>query len=78
MRYLVKARVRAEQADALAKAIRNCTLGSGSIAGDEYLDNMETARVDAKGQAHLWKRVFATRLSLKSVHIGRNISNCCR
>jgi hypothetical protein len=53
MRYLVKARVRTEQADALAKAIANRTLGSGSIAGDEYLYDMDTARVHAKGQA-LW------------------------
>jgi hypothetical protein len=58
MRYLVKARLRAEQADALAKAIRNRTLGRGSIAGDEYLYNMETARVDAKGHAHWLERCF--------------------
>ena len=58
MRYLVKARVRPEQADALAKAIRNRTLGSGSIAGDEYLDNMEMARVDAKGEAHWVETCF--------------------
>jgi hypothetical protein len=87
MRYLVKARVRAEQADALAKAIRDRTLGSGSIAGDEYLDNMETARVDAKGQAHwvetcfcdpplaeerpYWEEYFDL-LSVKDAHSRRN------
>jgi hypothetical protein len=77
MRYLVKARLRAEQVDALAKAIRNRTLGRGSIAGDEYLYNMETAST-RKARRIGWKRVFATRRSLKSVHIGRNISTCCR
>jgi hypothetical protein len=44
MRYLVTARVKAGQADALARAIEDETLGRGSIAGDEYLRNMESAR----------------------------------
>ena len=44
MRYLVTARVKPEQTDALARAIRNRTLGRGSVAGDEYLRNMAEAR----------------------------------
>jgi hypothetical protein len=44
MRYLVTARVRPGQADALARAIDDGTLGKGSIAGDEYPRNMEAAR----------------------------------
>lgn len=44
MRYLVTARVKPGQEEALARAIEECTLGAGSIAGDEYLHNMEQAR----------------------------------
>jgi hypothetical protein len=44
MRYLVTARVKAGQSDALARAIDHETLGRGSVAGDEYLRNMEAAR----------------------------------
>ena len=36
--------MKSEHADALAHAIDEGTLGSGSIAGDEYLRNMEAAR----------------------------------
>jgi len=45
MRYLVKARVKPNREEVLLKAIRNGTLGRGSIAGDEYIYNMEQARV---------------------------------
>ena len=45
MRYLVKARVKPGQKTALLEAIENGRLGEGSIAGDEYLHNMEEARV---------------------------------
>ena len=45
MRYLVKARLKAGRARALLKAIENLTLGKGSIAGDEYLRDMQDARV---------------------------------
>jgi hypothetical protein len=41
MRYLVKARVRPNRENALLDAIENGTLGKGSIAGDEYLDDMQ-------------------------------------
>ena len=44
MRYLVTARVKAGQHRALTEAIETGTLGAGSIAGDEYLRNMEEAR----------------------------------
>ena len=45
MRYLVTARVKAGRERALADAIEDGTLGDGSIAGDEYLRNMECARL---------------------------------
>ena len=44
MRYLVTARVKPGQADALDRAIEDGTLGRGSVAGDEYVRNMEAAR----------------------------------
>jgi hypothetical protein len=44
VRYLVTARVKEGQRDALASAIESETLGLGSIAGDEYLRNMGAAR----------------------------------
>jgi hypothetical protein len=52
MRYLVKARLKAGQAGSLLKAIKDGTLGRGSIAGDEYLYDMEQARVAPDGLAH--------------------------
>src|SRR6266704_1258670 len=58
MRYRVKARVRSGREDALAKAITDGTLGRGSIAGGEYLCNMETARVDANGEVHWVETCF--------------------
>lgn len=45
MRYLVKARVKPEQAEQLQQAIAHRTLGRGSVAGGEYLRNMAAARV---------------------------------
>jgi hypothetical protein len=44
MRYLVTARVKPGQADALDRAIEDRTLGRGSVAGDEYFRNMDAAR----------------------------------
>jgi hypothetical protein len=44
MRYLVTARVKPGRRQALDQAIDNHTLGAGSIAGDEYLQNMAEAR----------------------------------
>jgi hypothetical protein len=87
MRYLVKARVKTGQAKALARAIADGTLGRGSIAGDEYLYDMEMALVDAKGDAHwvetcfcdpplaeerpYWEEYFEL-LSVKDAHSRRN------
>jgi hypothetical protein len=56
MRYLVTARVKPEQAPALAEAIDRGTLGRGSIAGDEYLRDMAAARQDADGRVR-WVEV---------------------
>jgi hypothetical protein len=47
MRYLVRARVKDGCEGALVEAIERGTLGRGSIAGDEYLRNMNEARVCA-------------------------------
>ena len=51
VRYLVKAKVKAGREGALLEEIDAKTLGRGSIAGDEYLYNMEQARVDGAGMA---------------------------
>src|ERR1700686_1884592 len=51
MRYLVKARLKPGRARALLKAIQNATLGKGSVAGDEYLRDMQNARVLEDGTA---------------------------
>ena len=51
MRYLVKAKVKAGRDAALLQAIRDETLGRGSIAGDEYLHNMRQARLGDNGVA---------------------------
>ena len=44
MRYLVTARVKPGRRAALDRAIEDGTLGAGSIAGDEYVHDMEQAR----------------------------------
>ena len=51
MRYLVKARVKSGKACHLVRAIADGTLGKGSIAGDEYLHDMEQARLNDQGVA---------------------------
>jgi hypothetical protein len=45
MRYLVRARVKQGCEDELLKAIKNETLGRGSVAEGEYLRNMKDARL---------------------------------
>ena len=45
MRYLVTARVKPGREAALLRAIEDGTLGEGSVAGDEYLRNMQEARL---------------------------------
>jgi hypothetical protein len=58
MRYLVKARVKPGQHAALLRAIRDGTLGRGSIAGDEYIYDMEQARLADDGAAHWVETCF--------------------
>jgi hypothetical protein len=50
MRYLVTARVKRGQRDALRRAIEDGSLGEGSVAGDEYLRDMTQARELADGR----------------------------
>jgi hypothetical protein len=47
MRYLVRARVKPERSGDLLRVIQDKTLGLGSVAGSEYLRNMESARLCA-------------------------------
>ena len=49
MRYLVTAKVKSGQEEALDSAIDNRTLGRGSVAGSEYLRNMSEARQHQDG-----------------------------
>lgn len=51
MRYLVKARLKPGRARALLNSIRDATLGRGSVAGDEYLRDMQNARIVEDGTA---------------------------
>ncbi len=50
MRYLVTARVKRGREAELLRAIEEGTLGAGSVAGDEYLHNMQDARLCADGK----------------------------
>src|ERR1700746_3808679 len=56
MRYLVKGRVMPGQEKELLRAVDEGTLGRGSIAGDEYLRDMNHARVGEDGEVH-WVEV---------------------
>lgn len=58
MRYLVKARVKQGREKALLEAIQKGTLGQNSIAGDEYLHDMEQARLTDDGTAHWVETCF--------------------
>lgn len=87
MRYLVKARLKDGRAEALAEAIADQTLGRGSIAGDEYLHDMQMARVNSKAETHwvetcfcdapleeerpYWEKYFDL-LSIKDAHSRRD------
>jgi hypothetical protein len=53
MRYVVKAKLKRGKKADLLRAIDNQTLGRGSIAGDEYLHNMNQARINNEGLA-IW------------------------
>src|SRR5262249_36068334 len=56
MRYLVTARVKPGREAELLKAINDGTLGAGSVAGDEYLSNMQDARLCDNGSVR-WVEV---------------------
>jgi hypothetical protein len=56
MRYLVTAKVKPGRESALLEAIRSRTLGAGSVAGGEYLQNMQDARLCDDGTAQ-WVEV---------------------
>jgi len=87
VRYLVKAHVKTGNEFTLLRAIENDTLGRGSIAGDEYLHNMEQARVNENGVATwvetcfcdpplaeerpYWQEYFEL-MSVKDAHSRRN------
>ena len=45
MRYLVKAKVKPGRGKPLLAAIESGSLGRGSVAGDEYLEDMAKARI---------------------------------
>jgi hypothetical protein len=87
MRYLVKARVKPGREKALLDAIRDGSLGRGSIAGDEYIYDVQQARLARDGTAHwvetcfcdtpldeerpYWEKYFEL-LSIKDAHARRN------
>jgi hypothetical protein len=50
MRYLITARVKPGEEVELLRAIDDGSLGAGSIAGTEYLRNMENARIYHDGR----------------------------
>lgn len=50
MRYLVTARVKPGKEAELLRAVEGGALGSGSVAGDEYLRNMTGARLLSDGR----------------------------
>jgi hypothetical protein len=58
MRYLVTAKARPDRREALRDAIADATLGRGSVAGDEYLHNMATARELADGRVQWVETCF--------------------
>ena len=88
MRYLVKARLKQGKETPLLKAVADGSLGRGSVAGDEYVCDMERARLGEDGVAHwvetcfcatplaeerpYWEEYFEL-LSIKDAH---NRKNC--
>jgi hypothetical protein len=87
VRYLVKAKLKSGKSKSLLRSINAGTLGKGSIAGDEYIYNMNEARLNADGVAMwvetcfcdpplaeerpYWKEYFQL-LSVKDAHSRRN------
>jgi len=76
MRYLVKVRVKPGRESALLQAISDGTLGQGSVAGKEYLCDMEQARVGTMGPPIGWKRAFARLPFRKNGRTGKIILSC--
>ena len=88
MRYLVKARLKPGKETSLLQAIADGSLGHGSIAGDEYVYDLQQARVGGDGVARwvetcfcatplaeerpYWEKYFEL-LSVKDAH---NRKNC--
>lgn len=64
MRYLVKAKVKPGQEEPLLAAIESGSLGKGSVAGDEYLDDMHKARIGEDGVC-TWVEVCFCRTPLE-------------
>jgi hypothetical protein len=64
MRYLVTARVKPGKEAELLQAIEQGTLGHGSVAGGEYLRNMEAARLRQDGSVR-WVEVCFCALPLQ-------------
>jgi hypothetical protein len=58
MRYLVKARLKPGKEKALLAAVKSGALGKGSIADDEYVYDMQQARVTDDGAAHWVETCF--------------------
>ena len=56
MQYLVTAKLKPGRSRALADAIGRDTLGRGSVAGSEYLRNIESARQHSNGRVE-WVEV---------------------
>lgn len=64
MRYLVTARIKPGTEAELLEAIETGTLGAGSVAGGEYLRNMEQARLRDDGTIR-WVEVCFCALPLQ-------------
>jgi hypothetical protein len=60
MRYLVTARVKPGQEEALKDAIDDGSLGAGSVAGSEYLRDMAHARELADGRVKWVETCFCS------------------
>lgn len=87
MRYLIKAKLKSGKSESLLRSINDGTLGKGSIAGDEYIYNMNEARLKTDGAATwvetcfcdpplaeerpYWEKYFDL-ISIKDAHSRRN------
>ena len=87
MRYLVRARLKPGRERALLGAIDDGSLGAGSVAGDEYLHDMQQARLTSDGTTRwvevcfcaepldeerpYWEEFFEL-LAIKDAHARRN------